>query len=545
MGLRSLHGLEACHRSGLAGLQLLGAHDLHYLDGVGMAVAAGKGLDELQVARPLSRHPLLAHHREQRLQPGQGFAVPSAAEQQRVVGTALGHEARRLHLVHHLLSLERAGALEARVHERRVERAARGRLETLGVAEDVDRLLELAKVCTQLDDRDRGLHLELHTRRQHLLQRGESCVEVGRLDARCDHGVVRRAGGPHPGVLHEAEHGERAARLAAPAARVDQTGVQGGGGAPSRPREQLKRVECQLDLVRAATRLDELDQRARARVLTHLLLELADELEGALHLEGAAAQVDEGGVAHRVGCALVLGHEVEHAEGPRQVDALGAHLDQGVEGDHIGLDPRVEHAAQHLEGLLYRELLAARAYEHGVRGDVRMAHVEGGSAREHLLEHEQPAVNILRLRARVDDRGEGVRVGLDTVLQHLAQELMRTLQLLAFAARIDERRVRVDARLQPGLSHGLQSLEGARELLRLAASVDEDVVRHRVGLQPARLHVPHDLLGRLPLPLLLVRSHEQVEHDDVHRQPRLAHHRQQHLRLGHTLLREESLEELA
>jgi hypothetical protein len=40
----------------------------------------------------------------------------------------------------HLLSLERAGTLEARVHERRVESAARGRLETLDVAEDVDRL---------------------------------------------------------------------------------------------------------------------------------------------------------------------------------------------------------------------------------------------------------------------------------------------------------------------------------------------------------------------------------------------------------------------
>jgi hypothetical protein len=68
IGLRALHGLEACHRSGLAGRQLLGAHELHYLDGVGMAVAAGEGLDELQVARPLPRHLLVAHHREQRLQ---------------------------------------------------------------------------------------------------------------------------------------------------------------------------------------------------------------------------------------------------------------------------------------------------------------------------------------------------------------------------------------------------------------------------------------------------------------------------------------------
>ena len=104
------------------------------------------------------------------------------------------------------------------------------------------------------------------------------------------------------------------------------------------------------------------------------------------------------------------------------------------------------------------------------------------------------------LRARVDDRGEGVRVGLDPVLQHLTQDLMRTLQLLActsararfglwvrfglrfgfglwvgvgvwdrgracllaFAAGIDERCVRVDARLQPGLSHGLPQLQGAR-----------------------------------------------------------------------------------
>eukprot|EP00964_Phaeocystis_antarctica_P105231 scaffold70274_cov66-Phaeocystis_antarctica.AAC.6 len=328
-----------------------------------MAAAAGKALDDLQEAPPLPGHTLLPHHREQRLQPGDGLAVLGAAEQQRVVGAAVRHETRRFHLVHHLLSLEWAAALEACVHERGVERAVGRRLETLTVAEDVDRLLELA-VCR------------------------ESRVEVGRLHARGDHGVVRWSVGSDARVLHDPEHGERPTRLAAPAARLDQARVQCGGGAHAGCREQLKRVEGKLDLARAAAGLHERGERARAGILPQLLPQLGHELEGPLHLERAAARVDERGVANGVGGALIQRHEAQHVEGPLEVAALGAHVEEAVEGDHVGLDAGVEHAAKHLEGLVDGELLAARTDEHGVRRHVSVAHVEGRSARHHLLEHE-------------------------------------------------------------------------------------------------------------------------------------------------------------
>ena len=81
-----------------------------------------------------------------------------------------------------------------------------------------------------------------------------------------------------------------------------------------------------------------------------LLLQLGHELEGPLHLERAAARVDDRGVADGVGGTLVQRHQAQHMEGPLEVVALGAHIDQAVEGGHVGLDPGVEHAAQHLEG---------------------------------------------------------------------------------------------------------------------------------------------------------------------------------------------------
>ena len=104
----------------------------------------------------------------------------------------------------------------------------------------------------------------------------------------------------------------------------------------------------------------------------HWSIPCGDETIEALHMPRTEPETEEPRAAQRV-----------------DLERLAARVDQTIKGDHVRLDPRAEHASQHLEGLLYRELLAARAYEHGVRGDVRMAHVEGGSAREHLLEHEQ------------------------------------------------------------------------------------------------------------------------------------------------------------
>ena len=217
-------------------------------------------------------------------------------------------------------------------------------------------------------------------------------------------------------------------------------------------------------------------------------------------------------------------HQLQHMEGLVELLRAAARVDQAVECDDVWLDSRVEHAPQHLECLVDREDLAARADQHGVRGDRRVADVGGGAARDHLLENEQAAVEVVGLRTRVDDRRERVRVRLDALGLHLVEQLMRLGEHLALAARVDQRRVRVDTRLQPRLAHLVVEGERLVELLRLAARVDEDVVRDGVRVETSLHHLlQHGVRGE-PLPLLLVRRHCAAMKGGAKRDARVSSH---------------------
>ena len=191
-----------------------------------------------------------------------------------------------------------------------------------------------------------------------------------------------------------------------------------------------------------------------------------------------------------------------------QLLALAAGIDEAVEGHDVGLDADVQHALQDGERPVHVEGLATGPDEGSVWRDRRMPDVMHGRALDHALQYLKASLQVLGLRTRVNDRREGVRVGVHPFALHEVQELACLGELLALAARIDEGGVRVHRGLQSRAPHLVVIFKGSLEFLSLPAGIDEDVERHGVGRLAGSLHLLHDLQHGEPEALLLVCGHE-------------------------------------